>query len=406
MTTAVAPQGISGSRSRFGAMSIAPAVAVAAISSIGAGLIHAAAIGVHSEHRQLVITFTILAILQLGWGVFALQRCGRVMALTGAAINLAAVVGWILAKTSGISFIDGLEQSERAQFADTTAMVLAAIVVIAAVASLWWHTPQSWFGSLAFTGTAVVVAVVTGFAMVSAGSHTHAHGAAGHTHGDGTAPHSHGSAAGGSGGGHTHTAAVVPPKEYDPNKPIDLGGVPGVTLKEQARAENLIAITLLRLPKFSDYRTAERDGFVSIGDGVTGDEHFINTAYFDDGHILDPDRPESLVYDTRGGTRKLAAAMYMMKPGDSFDDIPDVGGPLTQWHIHNNLCFTSTGHVAGLTDNEGQCRAPLVHGPLTPMIHVWIEKNPCGPFAALEGIGAGQVQPGQTRLCDTAHGGL
>jgi hypothetical protein len=312
-----------------------------------------------------------------------------------------------MAKTSGISFVDGLEHAEGAQFADTTAMVLAAIVVVAALASLMWHNPQPWFGSLAFTATALVTAVITAFAMVAAGSHTHAHGAAGHSHGAGTAAHSHsgGTGTGSGGSGHSHAAGVVPPKEYDPNKPIDLGGVPGVSLKQQARAENLIAITLLRLPKFSDYRVAEQHGFQSIGDGFTGDEHFINTSYFDDGHILDPDRPESLVYNTRNGGRQLEAAMFMLKPGDSFDDIPDIGGPLTQWHIHNNLCFTTTGHVAGLTNGEGGCTPPLVHGPLTPMMHVWIEKNPCGPFAALEGVGAGQVKDGQTRLCDTAHGG-
>jgi hypothetical protein len=38
------------------------------------------------------------------------------------------------------------------------------------------------------------------------------------------------------------------------------------------------------------------------------------------------------------------------------------------------------------------------------MVHVWIRPNPCGPFAALEGVGAGQVAPGQTRACDTMHG--
>ena len=97
--------------------------------------------------------------------------------------------------------------------------------------------------------------------------------------------------------------------------------------------------------------------------------------------------------------------MFMMAPGDSFADIPDVGGPLTQWHIHNNLCFTTSGHVAGLTNADGGCNAPLVKGPLTPMIHVWIRKNPCGPFAALEGVGGGQLKPGETRLCDHAHGG-
>jgi hypothetical protein len=400
MTTAAAPHAIATARPRSRSLTIAPAVATAAIASIGAGAIHAAAIGVHSEHRQAVITFTILAIAQLGWGVLALQRFGRVIAGVGIAVNGAAVVGWIMAKSNGISFVDGLDEAEGVQFADTTAMVFAAIAVLAAVVALFWHSTQPWYGSWLFTATAILVAVVTGFAMVSAGSHTHAHGdtasADGHVHGA--------SATGGSGGSGANPAAVVPPKEYDPKKPIDLGGVPGVTLAEQARAENLIALTLMRLPQWSDPAYAESKGFHSIGDGFTGDEHFINTSFFDDGHILDPDRPESLVYNTRNGKRELESAMYMLAPGDSFADVPDIGGPLTQWHVHNNLCFTTGGAIAGLTNADGGCNAPLVKGPETPMIHVWIKKNPCGPFAALEGVGAGQVAPGETKLCDHVHG--
>jgi hypothetical protein len=38
------------------------------------------------------------------------------------------------------------------------------------------------------------------------------------------------------------------------------------------------------------------------------------------------------------------------------------------------------------------------------MIHVWIIPHRCGPFAALEGVGAGQIAPGQERLCDHQHG--
>jgi hypothetical protein len=38
------------------------------------------------------------------------------------------------------------------------------------------------------------------------------------------------------------------------------------------------------------------------------------------------------------------------------------------------------------------------------MIHVWIVPHECGPFAALEGVGAGQILDGETRWCDTAHG--
>ena len=38
------------------------------------------------------------------------------------------------------------------------------------------------------------------------------------------------------------------------------------------------------------------------------------------------------------------------------------------------------------------------------MIHVWITPHKCGPFAALEGVGAGQINDGEARLCDHAHG--
>jgi hypothetical protein len=384
------------------ALVLSPALAVAAVCSIGAGAIHAAAIGVHSEHRQAVITFTILAALQLGWGVLALLSSNRWLALAGATVNTAAVVGWAMAKTSGISFIDGFEAAEDVQFADFTAMAFAAIAVIGAVLFAVTGLRATRLGLPALALSAVVVTAITVPAMVSAGSHSHAggHGAAAEEAG-----HDHGSGAAATAGDDNSHAAAIAPVEYDPTKPIDLGGVEGVTPEQQARAENLIAITLLRLPQWSDYRKAEAAGFVSIGDGFTGHEHFINTSYFDDGQILNPDRPESLVYEPQpDGTKKLVSAMYMLAPDQTLDDVPDVGGKLTQWHIHNNLCFTTTGRVAGLTNAEGGCNAPLVKAPEQPMIHVWITKHPCGPFAALEGVGAGQIKEGETRLCDEAHG--
>ena len=38
------------------------------------------------------------------------------------------------------------------------------------------------------------------------------------------------------------------------------------------------------------------------------------------------------------------------------------------------------------------------------MIHVWIEPNVCGPFAALEGVAGGTIASGEERLCDHVHG--
>jgi hypothetical protein len=59
--------------------------------------------------------------------------------------------------------------------------------------------------------------------------------------------------------------------------------------------------------------------------------------------------------------------------------------------------------VAGLTSIGGKCPPGTSNAGNTPMLHVWVEPNQCGPFAALEGIGAGQVPEGQTRRCDPRY---
>ena len=378
--------------------------AVAAGASLGAGAIHAAAVGAHSEHHQAVVAFTIVAALQLAWASLALARPGRWVLASGAVLNGVLVGGWVLAKARGISFIDGLDVKEPIQTADGLAAALAAVAVVAAMVGLLGSRGRLSLRPLVAGGTAVLVAALGVPGMLAAGSHTHAEGhlgvhADGTTHADGSA-HTDGS---GHADGAAHEASAVPPKPYDPTLPIDLGGVPGVTPQQQARAENLLAVTITRLPKFADPAVAEAMGFVSIGDGFLGHEHYLNAANMNDDKILDPDFPESLVFDTTVTPKRLAAAMFMINPGDTLADVPDVGGKLTQWHVHDNLCFAGP-RVAGLTDANGKCGPGLTKGAETPMIHVWIEPHQCGPFAALEGVGAGTIAPGETRLCDTAHG--
>lgn len=200
------------------------------------------------------------------------------------------------------------------------------------------------------------------------------------------------------------------PKPYDPSKPIDLGGVPGVTPAEQARAEQLVRDTLRDLPRYADWHTAYADGYRSINDGFTGTEHYVKWAYVNDGHILDSQYPESLVYQMRNGVKTLVSAMYMLPFGTRFTDAPDVGGALTQWHVHSNLCLVDNPSdplqkvVGGLAGSDGSCPPGSEKAGSSPMLHVWIVPNACGPFAPLEGIEAGEPPPGQTPLCDTAHG--
>jgi hypothetical protein len=187
---------------------------------------------------------------------------------------------------------------------------------------------------------------------------------------------------------------------------ITLKPVPGVTNVELQRSEKLIETTIKDLKRFQTPAQAYALGYRSIGDRLTGDEHYVNWSYANDGHILDPARPESVVYEVRNGKQQAVAAMYGMPFGSTFADVPDVGGALTQWHVHANLCLTNNPQqrvVAGLTSLNGACPPGTSKAGNTPMLHVWSIPNPCGPFAALEGIGAGQVPKGQTRNCDTRN---
>jgi hypothetical protein len=394
---------------RAPAATVPGALRAAAVASLGAGAIHATAAGAHSEHRGAVVAFALTAALQLGWGALALVRSGRLVSLAGAAVNAGALAGWLLAKTTGVGFIDGLDVKESPQFADSLAAGLAAVAIVGALVALagrisWAARPHP-----ALVGVAAVSTLALAVpGMVSAGSHTHA---GGHSHGDeAAAGHDHDAGEAEAAHDHADAASTQPAKPYDATLPVDLGGVPGVSAEDQKEAEDLVTISLEKLPQFADPATAEAMGYRSIGDGGTGFEHFIKWDLITDGKVLDPDFPESLVYvvDRATGTKTLGAAMFMANRGDTLDTVPDVGGDLVQWHIHGDLCFAGepgAWRVAGLAPPPQDCPPGTTRiGEPVPMVHVWIIPHECGPFAALEGIGAGQIAAGEERLCDHHHG--
>ena len=346
---------------------------------------HFAAAGAHGEHEQAVLVFTALALVQVGWGGRALARRDAQTCVLGVLVAALAVGGWVVAKTVGLPLVDGLEVAEPVQLSDALAAALAGVAGL--LAGLALLRPSA--TALPTWATAGLLAVATGVATVATSGHHHA--AAGHS----PAMPWH---------QHAGTTAHVEARAYDPALPIDLSGTPGVTPQQQAAAERLVTLTLARLPQWADPTYAESRGFRSIGDQFTGTEHLINQAFLTDRHTLDPDHPESLVYDTTAGGRRLVAAMYMLAPGTPLTSVPDVGGALVQWHVHDNLCFSPSGFVQGITSAAGTCPAGQVKPTPSPMVHVWITPNRCGPFAALEGIAGGTIAAGQTRLCDHLHG--
>jgi hypothetical protein len=366
---------------------------VAAVASIGAGAIHATAAGPHSEHRPAQVAFVLTAVFQLGWGALAFARSRPWISLLGAAGNAVALGGWVVAKTVGIGFITGLENSESPEFADSLAAGLAAVAVLGALATLVTRVGVSRRPQPVFLGVALLATLGLGVpGMVAAGEHNHGAG-----HDD-----SHDMA------GMDHSAAPIPPRPYDGTLPVDFSGVPGVTAEQQQQAEDLATRTIERLPQWADTQTAYDAGFRSIHDGATGIEHYMNWRWIADDHKLDPDHPESLVYRVDGERRTLVAAMYMGDLDDSLQTFPGIGGDLIQSHIHNNLCFTGEDYawtVAGVADPSEECPpgTQRLGNNDVPMIHVWLTGHPCGPFAALEGIGGGQIAEGETVNCDHQH---
>jgi hypothetical protein len=147
-------------------------------------------------------------------------------------------------------------------------------------------------------------------------------------------------------------------------------GRPATPAQRRAAAELYRQVRTAIAP-YADPAVAVAAGYKATGIRGAG-FHADNPAYGKDGRMLDPARPETLVYATRAdGTPVLLGAMFEV-PGLR-DAGPAVGGPLTVWHAHEQVCFgLLPPSLAGLTSPLGACPAGSVLIALTnEMIHVW-----------------------------------
>ena len=180
----------------------------------------------------------------------------------------------------------------------------------------------------------------------------------------------------------------------------DHGPSIAVTAAELEGAARLVAETKAASVRFEDIEAARAAGYYLASAPRNGLSHYFNTAYTRDGRILDPERPESLVYlSLADGSSKLVGVLYRMPSPDQPG--PRVGGPLTAWHAHDNLC-TANGRVVGKLIN-GRCTngAGATTGTVSPtpeMLHVWLVDNPNGVFSDdMEPAALGDVVKAQAR---------
>lgn len=155
------------------------------------------------------------------------------------------------------------------------------------------------------------------------------------------------------------------------------------TRRERVAARRFYAHASRALRRYRNTAVAAADGY-QVNGIVGNDFHAANSRYASDGRIFDPARPESLVYARAAGRPVLLGAVYEMP--DFGRSGPAIGGPLTPWHAHENICFSLVPPaLSGLVSPFGGCPVGSVAIPITPeMIHVWVVPGAPSRFGDLD----------------------
>lgn len=159
------------------------------------------------------------------------------------------------------------------------------------------------------------------------------------------------------------------------------------TADEQAAADALVAAVEAGVARLADPAVALAEGYRQATPFAFYDlraAHYVNVGYARDGQLLDPERPESLMYlksDT--GELELIGVMFIAAMGEG----PIPGGPLMNWHGHGDLCGGNAGVIAMSPD--GTCPTGTLAIDFE-MLHVWLIDNPDGPYA--DGTGADMAE--------------
>ncbi len=155
-----------------------------------------------------------------------------------------------------------------------------------------------------------------------------------------------------------------------------------VTVAQEQAAESLVVRTRAALVAFPTLKSAYAAGYKDAN--VSGPlYHLTNYAYLIDGKTADPSAIESLVYfKSPSGASLLLGGMYVVAPGKNG---PTVGGALTTWHEHTNLCVSATDGTALNPLANGKCPAGSAIEPTGQMLHVWAVPYEGGPFADIDG---------------------
>jgi hypothetical protein len=152
------------------------------------------------------------------------------------------------------------------------------------------------------------------------------------------------------------------------------------TPDQVAAANQLVAQTTAGIAQYSDYNAALAAGYKPVTRTGGSVIHLVNRQNFSDNPLANPSAPQSLVFAHSGNNYTLLGAMYLTN--GLCKEGPDIGGSLTDWHAHVNLCFNAGNTITGSHPNSsGQCPSGQKTHATPFMLHVYtVANNPQGPF--------------------------
>lgn len=149
--------------------------------------------------------------------------------------------------------------------------------------------------------------------------------------------------------------------------------------EEQQRAADDFVATVRRLSsRYLDSAVAEADGY-RPDPAFPGGDHWVNVDRLNDNDVLNPEKPEFVMYDPSTGA--FLGVMFVSpweRPG------PQVGGPLSRWHRHDTgeLCWKGQMPLTDVDSSPDDCPDGYRKRKGTPeMLHVWYVDTPDGPYA-------------------------
>ncbi len=155
------------------------------------------------------------------------------------------------------------------------------------------------------------------------------------------------------------------------------------TAAEQEAADRFAAATVAGVAKYANLDVALADGYRSSFEANGTSVHYENKKFVNDGKVMDPARPESLVYVSTPKGMVLVGAMFQLSSVGQ--KAPLIAGPIVQWHAHAGVCLGPVPpFLFGVNSPFGTCPSGSISLVTPPMIHVWTIDIPGGPYSHLD----------------------